>query len=263
MAISLPAPDRRPLARSPLELVVCQLRFETNLAVSDGHVALSFHETLGGRSGRYPKIGQMTSQELNLAVGAGIPVGHARSLAGWRFAAEDDRWLVSLMPDYVSLETSAYTTWEDDFQPRLDAIIDALAEVLKPALEQRLGLRYVDRIVEPAVGSAAEWGPYIAPELLGLIRHEALGAAVTASRQTLLLQLDEEVKCGLTHGFAPDPSKGGELSYLLDFDIHRDQARAFDATHTKEAAVQFNTFALQLFQMAVTPTFLEYARRNT
>jgi uncharacterized protein (TIGR04255 family) len=261
VATMLPQPDKTRLARSPLELVVCQLRFDTNLAVSDGHVALTFHERLGGRGGSYPKISQMASQELNLAVAAGIaPVGQTRSLAGWRFAADDDSWLVSLMPDYVSLETSAYTSWEGDFQGRLEAIIDAVAEVIKPALEQRLGLRYVDRIDEPSVESAQEWEPFIASELLGLIRHELLGEAVAAARQSLLLRLAGDVSCGLTHGFAADPSEGGKLSYLLDFDIHRDQPRAFEAARVKEAATQFNEYALQLFQLAVTPAFLDQAR---
>jgi uncharacterized protein (TIGR04255 family) len=261
VALLLPPPDKEPLARSPLELVVCQIRFDTNLAVSDGHVALAFHEQLGGRSGSYPKISQVAAQELNLALGAGVPpIGQARSLSGWRFAAEDDRWLVSLMPDFVSLETSAYTTWEDDFQTRLETIVDALAEVIKPALEQRLGLRYVDRLDEPAVEFAQEWQPYIAPELLGLLRHERLGEAVVAARQSLVLRLAEDVNCGLTHGFAADPNQGGKLSYVLDFDIFRDQARAFDAAQAKEAATKFNEYALQLFQLAVTPAFLEQAR---
>ncbi len=68
------------------------------------------------------------------------------------------------MPDHVSLETTSYTTWGDDFQPRLTALIEATATCVEPAIEQRLGLRYVDRIRELELTSIGAWRDYIAPE---------------------------------------------------------------------------------------------------
>ena len=54
MALDLPEPDDAQLPRSPLELVVFQVRFENRLRVSEGAVALAFHGALG--DGEYPNI---------------------------------------------------------------------------------------------------------------------------------------------------------------------------------------------------------------
>jgi hypothetical protein len=38
--------------------------------------------------------------------------------------------------DHVALETTAYSTWEEDFEPRLRAAVAATAEHVQPALER-------------------------------------------------------------------------------------------------------------------------------
>lgn len=258
--LSLPEPDTRRLSRSPLELVVCQVRHERKLAVAEAQVALAVHEKLGGAEGRYPDLDEITGAEVNLVVGAGaMPNVSETKSSGWRFAAADGKWVVTMMPDHFALETTAYTTWEEDFQPRLAELVGAVAEHVTPTFERRIGLRYIDRIAELNLGSVAAWEPYLRPELLGLALHPGIGSGVRQSQQHLLIEITDGVRAGLRHGPVVDPNKA-EVDYQLDFDISRQQSRPFDPGAITAAADQFNIFALQLFQASVTEKLLEALR---
>jgi uncharacterized protein (TIGR04255 family) len=174
--------------------------------------------------------------------------------------SDDGSWVVSLMPDHAALETTAYTTW-DEFQPRLATLIDATAEHVRPTFEQRLGLRYVDRIRELELATAPEWEPFIAPELLGLAGHPQLGQAIKTAQQQILLDVDDGVQCLLRHGLIADEQRG-VADYVLDYDVHRVRSRPFDAESIKEAAEVFNRAALQLFQASVRRELMERFRQT-
>jgi uncharacterized protein (TIGR04255 family) len=254
MPISLPEPDRTQLAHSPLQLVVCQVRFEETLAVSDPKLILAIHQRLGGRAGHYKRIESVKGTRIELQVGPGgatFPPAEATQ-SGWRLVS-DDAWTVSVMPDHVALETSKYTTWGGDFRPRLVELVDAATAEIKPATEQRLGLRYIDRITRPLVVEAAEWEPYVAPEFLGPILHPSLGPAVKTAQQQIILEFDGGVRCLLRNGFLADPNADGRLTYVLDFDVFRAELQPFDPEGIKETADRFNHLSLQLFQQATTP----------
>src|SRR3954453_15486492 len=118
---------------APLAMVVCQVHYDTNLAVADATTARALHDALGGRTGSYPRVQQIQSPAAG---------------GGWRFVADDERWAVAALPDRVSLETTSYENW-DHFRERLQAVLAAAAEQLEPAVEQRLGLRYINRLAQP------------------------------------------------------------------------------------------------------------------
>lgn len=258
MPLDLLPPDRSRLERSPLELVVFQVRYENRLVVSDPAVALAVHEVLGGPSGPYGRIDPAEGTSLSVAVGTGPTAVSESKLSGWRLVG-DDGWVVSLMPDHVGLETTAYTTW-DEFEPRLHGLLDAVQEHVEPAIEQRIGLRYVDQIRELQIADAAGWEPYIRPELLGPILHPQFGPAVRATFQQVLVELERGVTCGLRHGTAQNET--GTMDYVLDYDVFREGGRGFDPAAIKAAASAFNTYALQLFQASITETLFDLLGRE-
>jgi uncharacterized protein (TIGR04255 family) len=260
-ALDLPEPDRSRLARSPLELVVCQVRHERRLVISEGATALAVHETLGGAGGPYPSIDEVSGAELNVVMGVGIGAPNVRETktSGWRLTSADGAWVITLMPDNFSLETSAYTTWADDFAPRLDALIAVVAEHVQPTFEQRIGLRYVDRINELGLTELAAWQPYLRPELLGLALHPQLGPGVRTYQQQVVIEVGDGVIAGLRHG--PVVEAGRDIvDYQLDYDIFRQGGRPFDAGAVRDAAAQFNIYALQLFQATISDALLEELR---
>lgn len=258
--LTLPEPDTSRLTRSPLELVVCQVRHERKLGVAEGATALAVHEALGGGAGRYPNLDEVTGAELNVIVGPGSQpnVSETKS-SGWRFASSDGTWVVTLMPDHFALETTSYTTWAGDFQPRLGELVQAVATHVRPTFERRIGLRYIDRISELGLTSAAAWSPYLSSELLGMALHPAVGPGVRQAQQHLLIELADGVLAGLRHGIVVEPGKP-EVDYQLDFDISRQGARVFESDVITAAADEFNRYALQLFQASVTDELLTALR---
>jgi len=196
---------------------------------------------------------------LNFVVGVGAPSIRETRTSGWRFASADGCWVITLLPDNFSLETTAYTTWAEDFAPRLHALIDAVAVHVQPTIEQRLGLRYVDRIKELGLTELKAWEPYLHPHLLGLVLHPQLGPGIRNYQHQLTVELADGVLVGLRHGPVEDPEKG-TVDYQLDFDVFRQGGKAFDAETIKSTADQFSVDALQLFQATVSDQLLDRLR---
>lgn len=260
LLMNLPDPDRTRLSSSPLELVVCQVRHERRLAVGEGATAMAVYDALGGAEGRYPNLDEVTGAEFNVVMGVGAvsPNVSENKTSGWRFATEDGTWAVTLMPDHFALETTAYTTWDDDFAPRLSDLIDAVAEHLNPTFERRIGLRYIDRITELELPDVASWREYLRPEVVGLIAHPDLGDLVRAAQQQLVIEIGNSVFAGLRHG--PVNAPEGIVDYQLDYDVFRQGGRPFDPDTLKATISEFNTYALQLFHATVTEQLLEALR---
>jgi len=261
MTLELPEPDFTELPHSPLELVVCQIRFERRLAASDSSTARAIHEALGSTADGYPQVEPAGTATLSVIAAPGQqPPGVSEAmLSGWRFVSRDRRWIATVMPDHASLETTAYTTFAKDFEPRLARLIDAVAEHVQPTFEQRVGLRYVDRITELQLKSLAEWEPYLRPQMLGLVLHPELGPGVRAMQHQTILHLDEDLRCGLRHGPLVNDDTG-VVDFVLDYDVFRERGQVFDAAGIKDAASQMNRWAQQLFEATITDELLQRLR---
>ena len=255
--VTLPAPIKAPLSRSPLRLVVCQVRFEETVAVSDAKLVLGLHEDLGGRGGPYPKLESIRGTRVEIPMAAAGPIGvpSETGFAGWRMSSSE--WIVTIMPDSVALETSRYTSWDDDFRPRLAQLIDAVAGRISPTTEQRLGLRYVDRVTEPTVSSPHGWREYISEPFLGPIVHPTVGRHVRNSQQQTVLTLDDGFSALVRTGFALEGDTESDLAYLLDFDVFRSDVRAFEVESILTGAEALHDINIRLFQQAVTKKLLE------
>lgn len=251
----LPAPRTDRLQHSPLELAVCQVRHERNLAVADAKRALAVH---AGLEERYPTIDEAAGMALNIV---GSPAGVSTATdqqRGWNFRSADGNWTVVLMPEFFALETRAYTDWED-FSQRLSAVIRLVHEVLEPSLEQRLGLRFIDRITDPRMSTPSEWGGWIHERLLGPILHDAFGPAVKSIQQVLQLDGGGDMEVVLRHGCLLEGSPGDQTwHYLLDHDCSRTRARAFSADALRQGAEDLHGLALSVFQAAVTPQLYKH-----
>jgi len=263
MALQLALPDDRQLAKSPLTLVVCQVRFEQLPEVSEARKALELHQALGGRQGKYGKMEQIQSSAFAASMGPNVPASISKvgDQQGWRFASEDGQWLVTLFPNQASLETTtAYTDWRNDYRTRLDELFGAIEATLAPATRQRLGLRYIDQITDPEVKTPQEWESHIAREILGPILHPAIGDGIVTSNQQMDIDAGNGMRCTLRHGFLRDPGRGNALTYILDSDVFRADVTPFSAGALIEEVEEFHTLVLQIFQACVTDSFLQYLR---
>jgi uncharacterized protein (TIGR04255 family) len=255
--LELPAPATERLERSPLELVVCQVRHERNLAVADAKRALTVHEGLGDK---YPGFDEASGMALNIIGGpAGISTATDQQ-RGWNFRSADGAWTVVLMPDFFALETRAYTDW-DDFSARLDEIVRLVKEALEPSLEQRLGLRFIDRITDPKITSPQGWEGWIDDRLLGPVLHDAFGPAIKSIQQVLQLDGGDDMEVLLRHGCLLEGAGDDQVwHYLLDHDCSRSRGRPFSADAIAEGARRLHELALAVFQAAVTPKLFAHLR---
>jgi uncharacterized protein (TIGR04255 family) len=263
VAIELAPPDRRILKTGHLALVVCQVRFDATDALEDRQLARQFFDRLGGQTGHYPKLSQIRTQRVafNVPVTPGETTS-SEEQRGWRFSAADDTWHVTLLSDSLALETTSYQSW-DEFSPRLEQALTVLGELVEPAVEERLGLRFVNILSLNDVRNAADWEEYIAPEFLGPILHPMLGAGIKNAEHRILLILDEQLQCLVRYGLAPDAgSSSGAAKYLIDLDTFREIAAPFDSSEVHKISVVMNDRNVSLFQQIVTAGLLDRLRES-
>lgn len=238
----MPNPKRETLTRPPLELVVAQVRHEPLPAVLDASRVLSLQEAIGDG---FVKLEPANANEIALDERS-VSV---QAKPAWRLSTADGHWVISLNPDSFTLEATRYTTWTE-FKRRFYNLVDVIGADLQPKLMQRLGLRYIDRIVRPSSGKPAEWVGFVAPAFLGLAGDPTLGGTVSAFQSVHELRVGENV--ALVRGScAPDTTPAG-YSMLLDTDCGTDRAQAFSKSSIERSLDELHTLNLQIFQTALT-----------
>lgn len=158
--------------KSPLESVVCQLRFAPILKI-DTEIPATFQEQIRTL---YPNL----SQSMEWAVETSIvkedffpdqalkQLFQSPGIKSYEFSSEDKNWKINLSRQTLSLTTNNYTRWEE-FNERLQLPIEALIKSYSPSSFSRIGLRYTDVIARSKLGlENVDWDELIQPFLLGI-----------------------------------------------------------------------------------------------
>lgn len=249
--VNLPPPRDATLARSPLELVVCQVRHERKLAVTEPRLALAVQKALGSE---FEQLQELQQTELTVEGGpSGVAAHSLEGTRGWRIASADGQWSVVLTPEYFAIESSRYTRWQE-FQSRLVLLVESVFSELQPTLELRVGLRFVDIIRVNEAREPADFSGLIHKNLLGVILHPILGKAVRAHQSAVELHFDEGSVL-LRHGVTVDD--GGKIAYVLDHDCYRLGTREFSPTATLECVEDLHTLCKQVFEASITDDLYE------
>jgi uncharacterized protein (TIGR04255 family) len=159
---------RKKLARAPLTVALCQVRFSTirNMTTYIPQVQVALRKD-GYRL-------DMSSQVQEFVFG---PQGQQqpRAFDRWEFMNVEKTRSVVVTEQFAAFQTTAYTTF-DEFVPEVIRMMDALAAAGADVLITRVGLRYVDAII-PSAGKT--WRDYLSPSLHG-IQLPSLNGALTA-----------------------------------------------------------------------------------
>jgi uncharacterized protein (TIGR04255 family) len=255
VSLELPTPSTARLARSPLSLVVCQVRHENNPAAYDAKRAVSIRDAL---EATLPVLEEQANQELNIAAGqVGIQALPGEISRGWRMSSEDRTWTAVMMPSFFSLETRNYKDWED-FRARLESFVRAVAEYTQPSMQQRVGLRFIDRMSHPDVNKPQDWKRWIDSSFLGPIAHKAFGPAVEATQQILQLNAGKGRSIIVRHGCFQDQESDGQWIYSVDHDCFVQPSKAFHVDDVMANVETLHTLALQVFQAVITPAMYQY-----
>jgi uncharacterized protein (TIGR04255 family) len=260
--------DEAPLDRSPIVSVVWQLRFEDHPALVAPQTVLRFQEALG-EFGPF-KLNMLPKVQISVQAG-GVDPENAPAPAtsagggGWRLTAADGAWQLSAESGSLAVEATRYGTWEKDFAPRLQSVLDALREVGSPLIESRLGLRYINVLTGSAVGKPpileiTELPGLVTPWLLGPLNDPTVRNAVQASQGRVVFTFDQ-VNIMLNHGVIA--TDANELGYLIDIDAFREGGRALKLDEVINFTSELHATALGVFQHSLTPYAQEAMRSSS
>lgn len=257
LPLALPAPPDEKLARSPLRLVVCQVRHERIMAVADVSRALEIHEAVRSL---FPRIEEITEEQIDVVVGSeGGEVKRTEPLQGWRLQSADQKWTAVISQSYFSIETIAYNRWTD-FKDRLAVFARSIAKAFSPKLENRLGLRMIDQIEYPNPSTPTGFKGLIIDDILGPIANADLSHSVKSTQSLVELEGSDGVTINLQHGCK---NFEGTYSYVLDHDCFRQVGRPFSVDTILDTADKFHDLTKQVFRAVITEELYEYLLGNT
>ncbi|MFI5297517.1 MAG: TIGR04255 family protein [Polyangiales bacterium] len=247
------APAEILLHRAPLIRVIAQLRFPVIASLGRADFIGPFQEAIRIR---YPIL--RPEQTATFVPGPlGMSVQQGESIL-WRFHDTTDAWRVSLAPNFVALEATAYTD-RDDFFGRFEEAVRALDKLVKLSFYDRLGVRYINRIHGPELERLPE---LVRSEVLGIsapsvsgLRHSLCESLFTSNDVALSTRWGRVPAGATTDPTAIDPI--GEPSWVLDLDMSRAvQQSAFDADEVFRDGRAFASTMYKFFRWCVTPEFL-------
>ncbi len=255
------SPDRRPLERPPVELVVFELLLLGEAPAVTSKDAFVFKNMLQAVGWHAERVEPAQRRSLGLKMVDGEPeVVIGEQASGWSLIAADGSVTVSVFPAVVTAQINNYKSWGQSLAPGLAVLLEALAKVLDPSGVQRVGLRYVNRLIDEAAAEPRAWGGRVDASLLGPVLHEELGAALVSAQQQVDLAWSPTERGVLRHGPFKDGSLGGSLSYLLDIDISDAGSGTFDTARVLSVADALHLRALSVFQASLTSEYLAVLR---
>ena len=128
-----------------------------------------------------------------------------------------------------------------------------VSTTVEPISMSRLGLRYVNQIVDENVRAPHDWEGSINPALLGPVLDSALWPPIVASQNQFELDIANDDRCTIRHGFINNPSIQPVSVYLLDIDTYRNDVAPFNSTDILQLADKFNAEVWQVFKRSLMP----------
>ncbi len=245
------------LTASPLVNVIAQVRFPAVMRIeADKSFVASFQEAIRQD---YPIL--RAERQLGVMIG---PSGAMPQDAGtvWRFESQDpDAWQVTLATSFISLSAKRYTR-RSDLLSRLAVLLHALDAWLGPQVCDRIGVRYVDRVVGAHL---LHLDKLVRPEVLGLAGNttEQGSATIIHSLSDTLFKLDDASQLrgrwgSLPAGATYDPGiePASEPSWLFDLDHYTAEPQNFDLAEISDRVTTFCDRIYTFFRWAVTDDFL-------
>jgi len=238
--MSIALPDHEPVifGQSPLEEVVCQLRFHPILRIN-AEAPAGFQERIRQE---FPVFGQERGIQLGIAGDRPVLATNEPVL---QFKSADEAWTVSLAGNFIALKTVAYSDF-DDFMQRLQPVVAALEAEYKPPLYTRVGLRYVNHFFrERPEGNRVAWGTVLNPVLACAFEDPVLGPGIAEAKHHLVLQSGRgQIGWRYSRDIGQADGKPAER-FTLDFDHYA--AGQIQPADVSGLLAEFNDNVFRLF----------------
>lgn len=256
--MTLPGYEHVRFAKSPLKLVVCQVRFPVLPQFGEGSFVTPFIHALRPD---YPGVSREQQVELQLSP-TGVKTGAPDFL--WRLATRDNDWAVVFGEASVALESRRYTTIEE-FSGRLERVVEAARIHLDIAESTRVGLRYINEIRYPDANTLDEWRDLLHPDFLGFAASGVIEGRVEQMLQEAQFLREDGVllvRHGLLTGavVAPLPPALPPSSrfYLIDLDYADGMQRNLDTAELVLRIRDYNEVMSKFFRATLTEKLYRY-----
>lgn len=245
----LPEYERLIFKNSPLDEVVCQLRFNDILQI--GHeLSPAFHDEVRQD---YPRFGR----EHGVKIGAtgNKPLVSAQQGA-WQLKSEDGDWLLSVASNFIALKTDRYVDFADYWQ-RFKPVVKAFIQEYDIPYFVRVGLRYVNSVVLPRDNnSSIDWSHYFNDHLAGHYGDEMLRSSLVEGNHQLLLEHDNG-QIGLRYARHVGEASGKEAErFTVDLDCFG--SGQIPPEQVEDLLADYNILTYRLFVWCLTPAGREY-----
>jgi uncharacterized protein (TIGR04255 family) len=252
--LTAPPPDEVPLKDAPLIRVIAQVRFPPILSIEKKDFVGSFQETIREK---YPIL--QPEQTQTFVFGSQGALQPTLQLT-WRFIDTSDSWRVSLAPNFMALETTAYSS-RRDFLERLENLLAALEKNFEPQIIERFGLRYIDRLVGQ---NLQDISLLVKPEIAGMMATDLKEYIHQSINESLFTIPDGGEQIVARWGTVPagstfDPTAIepiAEPSWILDLDMSLTKNREFNIEALMSEGQHFAERIYTFFRWAVNDDFL-------
>lgn len=245
--------DHYVLDRPVVEVAVFEIRYQSGLSGVSMEQGFALRDRLRSATRlEVWRVERSQTQEMALQLGPGGPVGEQRS-DGVKLSEATSGLEVSVFPALASVQVKTYARWSESFKPFIEAVLHAVEDVVAPGSRERLGLRYVNRFVDPEAVTPRAWGSRLERSLVGFLVDGPYADHVIGAQHQLELDLDARTRATLRHGLLPGDRPGAPYAYLLDVDAFATSTEIFSADDAIAVAEHLNTSAAELFRRSLGP----------
>ena len=245
------------LDAAPLELVLCQIKWPELGALQGDFTPLA--RQFGAALSDFPLYN--ATQEMGFEI---TPAGVSQKPLGtlYQWSSPDRKRSVTLGKSFLTLSSKRYEGYEE-FSDQLGAVLAHLNATVNIPIVERVGVRYVNRIIDPSVTSRIH--ELVRPEILG---YQALPTATTdVTLKQALNQALFEVGAGLLQARSGILSPGESLdpsidvlnipSWVLDIDSFQQEERIFGIDEVLSQAGRLSDAAYDFFKLVIKDGFIE------
>ena len=247
MAVKVPPASLAHLARAPLKVAVAQVRYAPIHAVEKRDLVADFEARLDRR---YVAEDAQTSQRITIQVGPSPAIPSIESPIAdtvWPFRDDERGYSVSLGNSSLAVEADASYHDFPQFLREFKTAVESCAEVFEPKRETRLGLRYINEIVDERLR-----------EDIRSVISEGLAAPVGKTIRAGLLGSFAEYRVAEKLGvFAIRHGLVSDSMYLLDFDYFSETQRDFDPNGIVKTVEGFHDLIEPFFVWSLDKSYLQ------
>lgn len=248
----LPPATHDLLRNAPLQVAVAEIRWARTVLELDEDRGLELRAAAAAHGLHLARVEPVRQQQVRIDM---TPEGLVPTLdahyAGIRLTAADASVSVTVSQDSLVVQCNAYRRYQDSLAPQIAAAAAAVRDVIGPHLVQRVGLRYVNQLIDAAAVDPQSWRGRVAASFLGPLLHSELGPRVVVAQQQVEMQLDETSGAIVRHGPFKDAA-GDTYAYLLDIDVFDNRSDRFDVDALALVTRALNRSAASLFQQIVS-----------